>query len=449
MSRLGPSSPRLANDARSSASASVRLTGRVLLLGRMGWLLAAVLVLGLDILGTPVAYHQAMAACVGNACGTHQLTPDQVRGLVASGMSISAYAVYTVALYWLGTLVYAGIALVIFLRRSDDRMALFGAFALLVFGAGPVFGALNSLSDQSAVWSPVIDATLFLGVLAFYVFFCIFPSGHFAPGWMRWVALSWAIGDLTSLIPYAPLQSLVNGPIPFAATFGLLVAAQVYRYRKVSTPIQREQTKWVVAGFAFGLGGFLVTLGATNIGLGSKQLTTALGIVGVDTALALFLCLIPIYIGIAILRSRLWDIDVLINRTLVYGSLTAILAGIYFACVAAAQFVVEAMSGQTQQQPVIIVASTLLAVALFQPLRRRTQSVIDRRFYRRKYDAAKTLAAFSATLRQQVDLNELSAHLVSVVQETMQPARVSLWLLEPEFGREVRQTQGDAKESQR
>jgi hypothetical protein len=134
---------------------------------------------------------------------------------------------------------------------------------------------------------------------------------------------------------------------------------------------------------------------------------------------------ISLGIGIAILRSGLYDIDVIIRRTLVYGALTAILAAVYFGVVLGAQSVVRAITGQTGQQPVITVASTLLIAALFNPLRRGLQATIDRRFYRRKYDAARTLETFGQTLRTETDLAQLSEHLVAVVQETMQPARVS------------------------
>ena len=132
--------------------------------------------------------------------------------------------------------------------------------------------------------------------------------------------------------------------------------------------------------------------------------------------------------GFAILKYRLYDIDLIINRTLVYGSLTVMLALVYFGGVATTQAIFRFLTGQEQQPQLAIVVSTLVIAALFNPLRRRIQSFIDRRFYRSKYDARKTLEAFSATLRDETDLEALNSDLIGVVRETLQPAHVSMWL---------------------
>ena len=146
--------------------------------------------------------------------------------------------------------------------------------------------------------------------------------------------------------------------------------------------------------------------------------------------------LVPLSISVAVLRSHLFDIDILINRTLVYGSLTAMLVGLYFGGIVVLQRLFVVTTGG--KSTLAVVASTLVIAALFNPLRRRTQSFIDRRFYRNKYDAAKTLEAFSATLRDETDLDALSDDLVGVVRETMQPEHVTLWL-RPDTGSRDRQ----------
>jgi hypothetical protein len=165
------------------------------------------------------------------------------------------------------------------------------------------------------------------------------------------------------------------------------------------------------------------------------QLPVDLSLVGGDTPLtllflkvgfALSFMLIPLSIGVAVLRSHLFDIDILINRTLVYGSLTAMLVAVYFVAIVVLQRIFVGLTGQ--ESTLAVVVSTLVIAALFNPLRRRIQSFIDRRFYRRKYDARKTLEAFSSQLRDETDLEALNDDLVGIVRETMQPAHASLWL---------------------
>jgi hypothetical protein len=204
--------------------------------------------------------------------------------------------------------------------------------------------------------------------------------------------------------------------------------AQLYRYRYVSTPIQRQQTRWIVLGVTVGLlvevGGYLPILFFSSLN------HAGLYYLILRPAATLILLFAPLCFAIAILRYRLWDIDILINRTLVYGTLTGILALVYVGSIILLQDLLRGIIHQDND--VAIVISTLAIAALFQPLRRRIQAIIDRRFYRRKYDAARTLAAFSASLRHEVNLDQLREELVAVVQETMQPSSVSLWLRKSE-----------------
>jgi len=203
--------------------------------------------------------------------------------------------------------------------------------------------------------------------------------------------------------------------------------AQIYRYARVSGPMERQQTKWVVFGVAVAVVGALATIFTVEAAVdlppravGQRMLSMLL----MDASGLM----IPLSIGVAMLRSRLFDIDVVINRTLVYGSLTLLLVLLYFGGVTSTQTLFSALTGQRELPQLAVVVSTLAIAALFNPLRRHVQAFIDRRFYRRKYDAAKTLEAFSSKLRDRTDLNTLGDDLISVVRETMQPEHVSLWL---------------------
>jgi len=212
------------------------------------------------------------------------------------------------------------------------------------------------------------------------------------------------------------------------AWIGTGVFAQFYRYASVSSPVLRQQTKWVVYSFAALLIGLvLITLPVVLFPGLRNSVTGRVMYLLLTIPVVLFgLFLLPLSFGIAILRYRLWDIDILVRRTLVYGALTATLALVYFSSVVLLQILFTAVSGQ--QSAVAIVASTLLIAALFTPLRRRIQNDIDRRFYRRKYDAQKTLEHFASAVRNEVELEQLTADLISVVEETMQPESVSIWL---------------------
>jgi hypothetical protein len=248
--------------------------------------------------------------------------------------------------------------------------------------------------------------------------------------WTRWLAVAFIAFQLsTSLFAEIYSRWPVLEAVSFSVFVGIIVGlvwSQVYRYRRVSSPAQRQQTKWVVFGTALGVAGTF-----------PMQLPVDLSLVGGDNPLALLLLkagfslsflLVPLSIGVAMLRSRLFDVDVLINRTLVYAVLSATLATVYFGGIVLLQEVFAGLTGQEKLPQLAIVASTLAIAALFDPLRRRVQSFIDRRFYREKYDARKTLEGFSAKLRDVTHLDALREDLMAVVRETVQPTHVSLWL---------------------
>jgi hypothetical protein len=201
-----------------------------------------------------------------------------------------------------------------------------------------------------------------------------------------------------------------------AAAFSLVV-----RLRQ-AVGVERQQLKWL----AYAAGGLVIV---TILVIITIALDTPRWYEWVANAISVVVTPgVPIAIGIAILRYRLYEIDVIINRTLVYGSLTAVLVALYFGGVATTQAILQALTGREELPQLVVVASTLAIAALFNPLRRRVQNLVDRSFYRRKYDAAKTLETFSAKLRDETDLNSLNSDLLSVVRDTMQPEHVSLWL---------------------
>jgi hypothetical protein len=259
--------------------------------------------------------------------------------------------------------------------------------------------------------------------------FLLFPTGQLPS--RRWRPLAW-VAAMSGVVLLAfnlvfTRPDQVGGAITIMviavvsvifAAIVLSALSLVVRYRRASG-LERQQLKW------FALAAVLAGAYIIGILLGLDRLLGDALWVLLDAATntALYVA-----VGVAILRYRLYDIDILINRTLVYGSLTAMLALVYFGGVATTQAIFRALTGQEEQPQLAIVVSTLVIAALFNPLRRRTQSFIDRRFYRRKYDARKTLEAFSAKLRDETDLDALSDDLVGVVRETMQPAHVSLWL---------------------
>jgi hypothetical protein len=282
-----------------------------------------------------------------------------------------------------------------------------------------------------------------LGLTVFYIL--LFPTGRLPSRRWRWLgwltvifvvvgvilaafssgALLGILGPIQNPLGIEGFSNIYYKAILFtmASLLTLAAALAVFIRLRRAIGVERQQIKW----FAYAA---VATVSAGTLAyIIPRVIDTPLWFERMGFALNIaFIPAIPIAIGIAILRYRLYDIDLLINRTLVYGSLTLMLALVYFGGVTATQVVFTALTGQEEQPQLTIVVSTLVIAALFTPLRRRIQSFIDRRFYRRKYDARKTLEAFSAQLRDETDLNALSEDLVGVVRETMQPAHVSLWL---------------------
>jgi hypothetical protein len=411
----------------------MRLRGRWLFIARAGWVVLTLLVLTLNAIAIPRADVLLQAACQPGALCISGLTPADLLQLQQLGLSPGFLAAYQIGWDVGTTLIYTTLAALIFWRRSVDRMALFCAYMLVLFGGATYTGLLDiGLRTAAPAWYWLVGGLELLAQVCVPTFFLLFPSGRFVPRWTRWSVLVYVLYEVWYVfLSTAYLGQLAGvSSLVFAVLILGLVGLQIYRYRRVSTFQERQQTRWVVFGLAVALGGFALFLIIGNLFHPLKSPNVSEAEVLLPTTVTYGLLLfIPISIAFAILRSRLYDIDTLINKALVYGSLTGLLAVVYAALIFGLQALARGLTNQGSN--VAIVISTLAIAALFQPLRRRLQNFIDRRFYRRKYDAVRTLEAFSATLRNEVDLATLSEHLVAVVQETMQPTHVSLWLRQP------------------
>jgi hypothetical protein len=372
-------------------------------------------------------------------------------GLFLLALSLSRPGV-TLYYYWLETALvavgYSTVGAVVASRMPDSTIGWLFCTIGLLFGVIHFTGeyAMYTLvampgslpAGEVAAW---IFAWIWVPSLGLIVFLLlVFPDGRLPGALWRWVAgftVSAVVAGavLAAFSPGAVLEHPFENPLGIEDLPNASKAVEAFMYALVMVGassmlarlrhagrVERQQIKWFAYATTVSISGVVLkntvfpALGGTWVWWVGLVLTTV-GLAGS-----------PVAMGIAILRYRLYEIDLLINRTLVYGSLTVTLALVYFGSVVATQATFRALTGQEQQPQLAIVVSTLVIAALFNPLRRRIQGFIDRRFYRSKYDARKTLEAFSAKLRDETDLDALSDDLTSVVRETVQPAHISLWL---------------------
>ena len=353
------------------------------------------------------------------------------------GITPGFFAVYFTIIEGSFALLFLLIGSFIFWKASKERMAIIVSLAFVTMSTiTPMPEALLS-ADPALRYLVLFLRGSGIGLMLLFLY--LFPNGRFIPRRMRWLWLigaiylaSWLIAPSLAppsalLVEAADLSTAIRYvPLGFLTISG--IAAQAYRYRYVSNLVQRQQTKWVVAGIF----GFLLTEAISLLlfsllpaarNPGSFRL---LFVLFFGPVLLIGATFIPVTMTLAVLRYHLWDINFIVRKTLAYGLLTAILALAYFASVTALQAVFASISGQ--ETPVAIVISTLIIAGLFSPLRNRLQKIIDRRFFRRSYDAQQALTHFASTVRDEVDVKMLTAELVQVLQETMQPESISVWL---------------------
>lgn len=406
----------------------------LLRLARTGWGLALILTLSLYIMGIPARYAVLR-------------TSTDWRSLVNLSLSANSYANLAITIDFLFILIHTAIAALIFWRRKDDWMALFVALALVINGSMvPLI-----VEYEGATPLPVVQLGLnivfYLGLVSSSWLLYLFPTGHFVPRSTAVLAVMW--GVLCFPIVFFPDSPLSILRLPTWAQIlillmnsGVGVIAQVYRYQKESSLLHRQQVKWGIFGLtAAALGPFTYFLpyvilpsftqqAVPNIlyqrmgasFFSASQISNLFDSLGFNMLAVVF----PLSFAIAILRYRLWEIDLIIRRTLVYSILTALLALIYLSGVTLFQSLFSNLRGGESGAEIVL--STLAIANLFNPLRKLIQAYIDRRFYRRKYDAEQALAEFAAAARSHADLSQLTDQLGRVVQDTMQPEQIALWL---------------------
>ncbi|QIN83269.1 sensor histidine kinase [Rubrobacter tropicus] len=379
------------------------LGGRSLVLARATWGIVAALAVSLFVAGLPVEFALLHEPCPTARCTTGQLPPAGLDALEDLGLSPGSFAAYFVALDVVFAMAWFAVAALIFWRRSDSRMGLFVSLTLLTFGTATFAFTLGALVVRHPAWGIPVAFLHFFGSASFGLFLYLFPDGRFVPRWTRWVALAWIAWQLP---PYFfPGWHLDPGAwylwaqaVVWPAALGTALYSQAYRYRRVSDAKQRQQIKWVVFGISVALAIFI----GTNLGVSAfASVPTSPGTLAAFLTGYLFiyaaLLLIPLSIGIAILRHHLFDIDLIIRRTLVYGALTASVVGLYVLVVGGLGVMLQVRGNLL----VSILAAGLVAV-LFQPLRERLQRDVNRLLYGDRDDPYAVLSRLGSRLESRL-----------------------------------------------
>jgi hypothetical protein len=406
-----------------------RLNEPWLTLCRVGWLLISATGLSLFERALPTYYDFLHHVCAGSGCFEGvQLNFGQLIVLARIGIHLEEYALNYFILSIAASLVTVAIGIFLFIKKSNDWLVLLISLFLV-----------NSVTGSSNIIAPYLfrhpefvlpgNIIYFVVSTCLILFFLLFPTGKFTPRWTIGLAVFWGLTFILGNFFPDTIFYINKWPdsikfFYYSAIILTGIVAQVIKNLKLSSLEQRLQTKWVVFGVSLGWGGGLLIEFIRDIFPGSTA--NPYSFIGLNILDVVVVTLIPIAVLIAILRNHLWDIDVIIRRTLVYGLLTTSLLLIYFLVILLLEQLLRLMTGQTS--PVAVIVSTLMIAAMFNPMRLRIQSAVDKRFYRSKYDAACTLEEFSSGLRTEVDLEQLTHRLTAVVKATMQPDKVSVWL---------------------
>lgn len=396
------------------------LRGRWLPLAQYAWLTAAALILALFTASLPVYFRHLRTVCVEVACKAAPTPPPGAQALREAGLSAGFYAAYYTALDVVVALVYLSVAALIFRRKSGEHVALLGAFALVIWGFFSAASTIGAATEVYPQWRPASEFALFLGLVSITLFFYLFPDGRFVPRWALWLALTLILVLMPGYIwldspaDYRKWPPLMGGF--FLLTWmGSMIGLQVYRYRRVSGPVQRQQTKWVVLGMAGSFLGFFAFVSLPFlISPPFHQESSVLGNLIANTGGSISMLLLPVSIGIAILRHRLWDIDIVINRTLVYIALTGIVVGLYVLVVGGVGTLLR-----VQDNPVLsLLAAGVIAVA-FAPLRDRLQRGVNQLMYGERDEPYRVLSRLGRRVEETLAPESVLSTIVETVAQAL------------------------------
>jgi signal transduction histidine kinase len=391
------------------------------------------LTIGLFIMSIPISYEQRNVVCASEPCQPNQLTSASLQELARIGMSVPSFVTVTIALDILVAVIFTACAVVIFVRKPNDILTIFVTIMLVTFGAATTTGAILGIGIAYPQLDWLVQTIALIGNCSILAFFFVFPNGRFVPSWAFLILAAYTLIQFPRYYaPDSPLNWQLTNPLLYNLLFFGInlsgVAAQIHRYRRVSNSIERQQTKWVVYGLTLTVTGYMITRllsFAVPDRIGSGLLITlALSIFAI-----LFILILPLSISIAVIRYRLWDINPIINRTLVYGALSASTIALYILAVGFAS-----RYFQGANLIVSFIATGMIAI-LFEPLRERLQRSVNRLMYGERDDPATVLTRLSQRLDSALAPDSVLQTIVETLAQTLRLpyAAISLSDGEPRF----------------
>ena len=403
--------------------ADTQVRGIWLVLMRTGWILVVVLSLTVSFADIPLEFRRLHHVCLGSSCG-QQLSTGILQDLHQLNLSVNFFAASLVVLEFGSLLVWIAVAFLIFWHRSNDRMALLVALFLIVFPAAQSVGSPEAIGTAYPSLQIMTTTLDLVGWLSLLFFFSLFPDGRFVPGFMRIIVLVYTFLTLLSSfvgnLPFVEILTGLLGLPVLAIITGAGLFSQVYRYRHVSNSLQRQQTKWVVSGVVATVLLFLVLI---SLGHVIPHKSGLVNVLLINAAIYWSELLIPLSIGFSVLRYRLYDIDIIINRTLVYGLLTASVVGLYALVVGTLGTLFQAQDNFL----ISLLAAGLVAV-LFQPVRLRLQHGVNRLLYGERDSPGKVISRLGQRLETAIAPDTVLPTIVETVAQALKLSYTAITL---------------------